>query len=55
MFILRLMRSERALMNDYEVKLTVRVTKEMNERLKSGLLVQVLLVAISSEEALIIA
>lgn len=34
MFILRLKRSERAFVNDYEVKLTLRVTKEMNERLK---------------------
>lgn len=34
MFTLRIKRSERALMNDYEVKLTLRVTKEMNERLK---------------------
>ena len=34
MFILRLKRLERALMKDYKVKLTLRVTKEMNERLK---------------------
>lgn len=36
MFTLRIKRSERALMEEkeYTVKLTLRVTKEMNDRLK---------------------